>query len=187
MIYKKINSTQYRSEFIDKFTSFGEKAPIMISFATDELGVTVVHENSNKTYFYPWDYTIPVKIFIHNIKDELSRNHYPRVSRLETVVHNFTPEEQADMIVNGVSVDSVPVSKTEEKMITYRIDKILAMKDEFILIDENTGDQYRYKMAGSSIYFLKNYRQGEYKTTEEAGDVFFKKSQMIGKLTNINN
>ena len=67
MIYKKINSTQYRSEFIDKFTSFGEKAPIMISFATDELGVTVVHENSNKNYFYPWDYTIPVKIFIHNI------------------------------------------------------------------------------------------------------------------------
>ena len=126
MIYKKINSTQYRSEFIDKFTSFGEKAPIMLSFATDELGVTVVHENSNQTYFYPWDYTIPVKIFIHNIKDELSKNHYPRVSRLESVVHNFTPEEQADMIANGVSVDSVPVSKTETKTVTYRIDKILA-------------------------------------------------------------
>lgn len=187
MIYKKINSGQYRSEFVDKFTSFGEKAPIMLSFATDELGVTVVHENSNKSYFYAWDYTIPVKVFIHNIKDELSRNHYPRVSRVETRTYQLTPEEQAELLANGTSIDAVPVTRTETKLVTYRIDKILAMKDEFVLFDEETGEQYRYKMAGSSIYFLKNYRQGDFKTTEEAGEVFFKKSQLLNKLTRIDN
>lgn len=185
MIYKKINASQYRNEFCDKFSSFGEKAPIMLSFFTDELGVTVVHENSQQSYFYAWDYTIPVKSFIHKIKDDLSRMHYPRISREEEVYVPYTIEEQAEMIASGTSVDSIPKVHKETQKVTYRIDKILAMKDEFILINEESGQQYRYRMNASSIYFLKNYRQGDYKDTDEAGEAFFKKSTLLGELSNL--
>lgn len=187
MVYNKINASQYREDFDKKFSNFGDKAPIMISYLTDELGVTVIHENSNTSYFYEWDYTIPIKSFIHNIKQDLSYNHYPRISRIETKVEKLTADKQAEMIANGVALDDIPSSQEVTREVTYRIDKILAMKDEFILIDESTGEQYCYKMNGSSIYFLKNYRKGDYKDTLEAGNAFFKKSVLLDKLVRVNN
>ena len=74
MIYKKVDSKKYREEFDKKFSNFGDKAPIVISVMPDEFGVTIVHENSGSRYFYEWDYTIPVKAFIHKIKQGLSHN-----------------------------------------------------------------------------------------------------------------
>ena len=85
MIYKKVDSKKYREEFDKKFSNFGDKAPIVISVMPDEFGVTIVHENSGSRYFYEWDYTIPVKAFIHKIKQDLSHNHYPRICRKEIV------------------------------------------------------------------------------------------------------
>lgn len=186
MIYNKINSSQYREDFDKKFSNFGDKAPIMLSFATDELGVTVVHENSGKSYFYEWDYTVPVKSFIHKIKQDLSYNHYPRICREEDTIVEISSDEQADMMAMGVPSDEVPSAREVHRTVTYRIDKILAMKDEFILIDEETGEQFNYRMKGSSIYFLKSYRNGDYKDIYEAGEVFFKKSTLVSKLTKQN-
>ena len=53
MIYHKIDADSYKESFSKKFTNFAEKAPIVISFAMDDIGVTVAHENSGKKYFYP--------------------------------------------------------------------------------------------------------------------------------------
>lgn len=179
MIYNKIDANDYKEEFKKKFRNFGEKAPIILSFAVDDLGVTVIHENSGRKYFYEWDFTIPIKSFIHNIKQDISYKHYPRLAQKIRTVRNYTSEELSDFIANGVALDNLPSTCVEEKTILYRIDKILALKDEFVLIDEATGNQYLYKMDGSSIYFLKNYRSGQFKDVEEAGDYFFSKSKLI--------
>lgn len=182
MIYNRIDAKTYKENFSKKFRNFGDKAPIMLSYVTDDSGVTIVHENSGVSYFYEWDFSIEVKSMIHKIKQDLSTNHYPRLSRKVTVTRHLTPEEQANLIANGLSVDSVPTSVTEDTIETYRIDKILALEDKFILVDEATGDQYNYKMNSSGIFFLKNYRSGMYKDLFEAGEAFFKKSTLIEKL-----
>lgn len=182
MILSNVDANKYKEDFKIKFTNFGDKAPIMLSFAVDELGVTIIHENSKKQYFYAWDYSIPLKSFIHKIKQDLSKNHYPRISRIETITTATTPEQAANMIAGGASVDAIPASETVTKEVIYRIDKILALKDEFIIVNEETGEQFSYKMNGSGIYFLKSYREGEYKSIAEAGDVFFRKSTLISKL-----
>ena len=186
MILQKVDSNSYKDLFVSKFENFAEKAPIVISFATDDLGVSVVHENSGKKYFYPWDYVVPVKTFIHDIKRELSDNHYPRISKVERVRRSLTPSEQADLISKGeYTVNDVPSYVDEDVAKVYRIDKILIMKDEFIIVDENTNEQYCYKMSTSAFSYLRSYRSGEFKTISEAGDVFFKKSTLVNKLNKL--
>lgn len=182
MILSNVDSNKYREDFKAKFTNFGDKAPIILSFATDEMGVTIVHENSGTKYFYGWDYSIPLKAFIHNIKQDLSGNHYPRISRMEVKVTPTSPERAAQMIEEGCDVNAVPAEERHEEEVIYIIDKILALRDEFIIVNEKTREQYCYKMQGSGIYFLKNYREGVYKSLLEAGDAFFKKSTLVCTL-----
>lgn len=184
MIYNKTDAGKYREEFVSRFTNFGDKAPIMISFATDEFGVTIIHENSGKKYFYEWDYSIPVKNFIHEIKRNLSFNHYPRISRVVEREVPVSSDRAADMIAAGASVDAVPAVEKVTQIEVFRVDKIMAMKDETVLVNEDTGEQFVYK-TNSGIYFLKKYREGAYKDIAEAGEAFFKRSKLIAKLRNV--
>lgn len=185
MIYHKIDSSSYRDSFISKFTNFAEKAPIIISFATDDLGVTVAHENSGKKYFYPWDYVIPVKSFIHDIKRDLVKNHYPRIQVTSQIKRALSSEELVDLMVKGVPSEELP-SEIEETIVeTYRIDKIIVMKDEFILVNERTNEQFCYHMNSSAFSYLRTYREGGFKDLMEAGEVFFKRSTLVGKLSKL--
>ena len=185
MILKKIDSKEYKSLFIEKFTSFAEKSPVIISFATDDIGVTVVHENSGKKYFYPWDYVVPIKMFIHEIKKDLISNHYPRISREVLVERALTPEEQASYIAEGVSIEEVPTTVTEKVTELYRIDKIIVMKDEFVIVNEKTLQQYCYHMKSSAFAYLRSYRTGKFSDIEEAGRVFFDNCTLVKELNNL--
>lgn len=185
MILKKIDSKEYKSLFIEKFTNFAEKSPVIISFATDDIGVTVVHENSGRKYFYPWDYVTPVKMFIHEIKKDLISNHYPRISRTVEVERSLTPEEQASYIASGMSLDDVPSKVTEEVEELYRIDKIIVMKDEFVIVNEKTLQQFCYHMKGSAFSYLRNYRTGKFGDIEEAGRVFFENCTLVKELNKL--
>lgn len=185
MILQKVDSEEYKESFINKFTNFADKAPIVISFATDDLGVSVIHENSGKKYFYPWDFVVPIKSFIHDIKRDLSYNHYPRISRVMKVQRLLSADEQADLIAKGQSLDEIPQTAVEDAEEIYRIDKILVMKDEFIIVNEKTLEQYCYKMNGSAFSYLRSYRSGEFSSIKEAGDVFFKKCVLVNKLNKL--
>lgn len=185
MILQKVDSEEYKESFINKFTNFADKAPIVISFATDDLGVSVIHENSGKKYFYPWDFVVPIKSFIHDIKRDLSYNHYPRISRTLKIERPLTADEHAELIAKGTDLNSLPTTVIEDVHEVYRIDKILVMKDEFIIVNEETNEQYCYKMNGSAFSYLRSYRSGEFKSTEDAGDVFFKKCVLINKLNKL--
>lgn len=185
MILKKIDSKEYKSLFVEKFTNFAEKSPVIISFATDDIGVTVVHENSGRKYFYPWDYVTPVKMFIHEIKKDLISNHYPRISREVEVERSLTPEEQASYIANGVALDDVPSTIKEKVSELYRIDKIIVMKDDFVIVNEKTFQQFCYHMNTSAFSYLRSYRTGKFDDIEEAGRVFFNNSTLVKELNNL--
>lgn len=184
MIYNKTDSESYKDSFIQKFTNFAEKSPIILSFITSDDGVSIVHETSGTTYFYYWDFVIPVKTFIHDIKKDLAKNHYPRISRIVEVTRKMTPKEQAELLASGCKADDLPDTITTKVEETYFIDKFLIMKDEFIIVNEDTKEQYCYKMESSGYTYLKNYRTGKYQDLLSAGEDFFKKSVLIKKLNN---
>lgn len=183
MLYVKTDSTKYISEFKERFSNFAQKAPILLSFIVSANDVTVIHENSGKSYLFEWDFTIPVKSFIHEIKQVLSDNHYPRIARVTEVQVALSSDEQAEMLVAGADVNALPTMKTLTSREIFRIDKVVALKDIFIIQDESTFKMYRYKMNYSSIFFLKNYRTGKYKSIEEAGAFFFQKSELLNEMT----
>lgn len=185
MILNKTDSDSYKELFIQKFTNFAEKAPIVLSFVISDDGVSIVHETSGLTYFYYWDYVIPVKTFIHDIKSDLVKNHYPRVARKITVTRELTSQEQANLIAKGQDINSIPNTITEEIEETYYIDKFLIMKDEFILVNQDTKEQFCYKMDSSGHIYLKNYRNGKFTDLFQAGDEFFKKSTLVRKLSKL--
>lgn len=183
MLYTKTDSNKYIAEFKERFSNFAQKAPILISFIVSDDKVTVIHENSGQQYHFEWDFTIPVKSFIHLIKQVLSDNHYPRIERKIVQQIPLTADEKAALLASGTAVEELPLCRTEVQSTIYRIDKVITMKDIFIIQDEVTNKAYRYKLNYSSIFFLKNYRAGRYKTIEEAGDFFFSKAELLNEMT----
>lgn len=182
MLYTKTDSVKYKSEFKKRFTNFAQKAPILISFVISDEAVEVIHENTGSTHKFRWDYTIPVKSFIHAIKRILSDNHYPRITKVEVDKVELTAEEKADLIEKGMPLEEVPSHKEIKKSEIFKIDKVITLDDIFIIQSEETKKIYRYKMNYSCIFFLRNYREGDYKSLEEAGDFFFRKSELLGEI-----
>lgn len=181
MIHEKIDSEKYKAELIKKLSNFCEKAPVLLSFVTSDAGVTIIHTNSDKRYEFAWDFTTPVKSFIHDIKQVLVENHYPRLVQTIEEEVPVTPKEQAKMLEEGAEADDLPTTKTVVRKKMWRIDRVIVWRDIFILVDEETNEQYRYKMHKSCVFFLKNYRSGKY-TLETAADYFFRNSMLLNKI-----
>lgn len=107
------------------------------------------------------------------------------MARKVTVTRELTVQEQANLIAKGQDINSIPNTITEEIEETYYIDKFLIMKDEFILVNQDTKEQFCYKMDSSGHIYLKNYRNGKFTDLFQAGDEFFKKSTLVKKLSRL--
>lgn len=182
MLYTKTDSTKYIAEFKTRFTNFAQKSPILLSFVISDAAVEIIHENSQMTHRFEWDFTIPVKSFIHEIKQVLSDNHYPRIAKVEKKQVPLTAEEQANLIAQGTSVDDVPSYREVIDNEIFKIDKVITLDDIVVLQSERDFRLYRYKMNYSCIFFLRKYRKGDYKTLEEAGEFFFSKATLLNEL-----
>lgn len=178
MLQNKIDSERYKAEFVKKFSNFCEKSPVLLSFVMSDVGATVIHANTGKRYEFPWDYSVPVKHFIHSIKEVLVQNHYPRMIETLTEAIPLTADEQAEYFAQGAEIPSV---KTVTRQRVWRIDRVIVFKDVFILVDEGTGIQYRYKLNKSCVFFLKNYRSGKY-TLESSWEYFAKNSSLLNRI-----
>lgn len=181
MLHTKIDSERYKAEFIKKLSNFCEKSPVLLSFVTADDGVTLIHANTGKKYTFSWDFTKPVKAFIHEIKEVLVANHYPRMIETIKTEVPLTPEEQARLLEEGTDPKDLPSFRTVTTQRVWRIDRTIVWRDVFIIIDEGTGEQYRYKLEKSCIFFLKNYRSGKF-TLETAWDYFKKNSVLLNKI-----
>ena len=181
MLYNKVDSSRYVEIFKDKFSNFAQKAPTLISFITTKEGVILVHENTGSRYEFPWDFALPVKSFIHEIKQHLVKYHYPRIEREEIHRVSMTEDEVAQRISEGKKIPA-DAKKSIVEIHKFRIDKIITLKDTFILVNEDTEQVFRYKMKSSSIFFLKRYRSGQFKDLKEAGEDFFSRCELLGEI-----
>jgi hypothetical protein len=189
MTYENIDGDKYISIVMRKLLNFSDKCPVAIGIITEsingESGVSITHKNSGKKYFFPWgDYSLDPKDFVHQIKAQLVENHYPRI--VETLYEDaeVTSAELAKMLEAGTPLDKLP--KTIKKVtgtVMWRIDKVIMWRDIFILVNESTGKQFRYKLNTNSVLFLKDYRSGAWVTLEEAGKYFFENAILLNEIT----
>lgn len=182
MLYNKYSADKYKADFSKKFSNFCNKSPVLLSFVTTESKVIVVHSNSKKSYDFPWDFTVPLKSFIFQIKQVLVENHYPRIVQVIKEAVTLSAEEKAQLLVEGTSPQDLPATKDIVTKRFWRIDRVVVYKDQFILVDEDTEEQYQYKMRKSCIFYLRNYRTGKYKSLEEAGEAFFNQSTLLNRI-----
>lgn len=193
MIAETINGEKWKQTAVKKLISFCEKCPCLLSIKTavhkGDDGVFVIHKNTGMQYFFPWDYNLDPKDFIHNIKVFLEKKHYPILIETITEEHKLSKEELALMVEEGRSINDLPQyeERVKEKIL-WRIDKVILWKDIVILVkidnkNNEISNQYRYKYNKSLVIFLKKYRSGDFKTLEEAGDDFFKNSILVNEIT----
>lgn len=192
MVAENINGDKWKQTTVKKLLSFCEKCPCVLSIKTaihnGEDGVFVIHKNSGMQYFFPWEYDLEPKDFIHNIKSFLEKKHYPILIETINEDHKLTKEELAIMVEEGKSITELPqYEKRIKEKILWRIDKVILWKDIVILVkidkDGNTiSNQFRYKYNKSLVIFLKKYRSGDYATLEEAGNEFFNNSILVNEI-----
>lgn len=193
MIAETINGEKWKQTAVKKLISFCEKCPCLLSIKTavhkGNDGVFVIHKNTGMQYFFPWDYNLDPKDFIHNIKVFLEKKHYPILIETITEEHKLSKEELALMVEEGRSINDLPQyeERVKEKVL-WRIDKVILWKDIVILVkidnkNNEISNQYRYKYNKSLVIFLKKYRSGDFKTLEEAGNDFFKNAILVNEIT----
>ena len=91
------------------------------------------------------------------------------------------------MAANGeVDIDEIPVIKKRRVVCSFLIDKVIIIRDIFIIKDVETGEMFRYKMNGSSVTFLNNMRinpkDPKYLNREDAAKYFFSHSTLMNKI-----
>ena len=97
MLYEKIDCVSYRKETSQKLTSFLQKSPCLFSFLADDEGIIIILVGEQKTFKFDWDYTIPIKSFIHKIKTTLYE-YYPRLERSRIEMRPLSAERASEMI-----------------------------------------------------------------------------------------
>jgi hypothetical protein len=171
-----------------------KKSPVLLSFNVvsnlGKSGVVVEHVNSKSTYFFEFDYDLPVKDFIARIKDKLIVKHYPRLVEDVYREKELTTEEIASRIQLGktaTEVNKYEVVKVGRRI--YRLDRIIAYRNVALLVLEQSdveGDEIgtitRYQYSGSLIFFLKKYREVKFKDIGEASSEWWLNSALIGPL-----
>jgi hypothetical protein len=194
------NGKKWISDSIDKLHAYLDRAPILVSdiVGTENCvdGVYIVHEETKTKLFFPFDYDIEPKIWVHNIKDKLIQ-FYPKIIENIYEERAATSIEMADFVLNGGKITDVPVlAKDFKYQKLWRIDKVQLYKDIFILqlegirnIGETDWDynitptQNRFKFQGGcSVMYLTKYRNKDFNNLIDAGEYFFSNSIFIDEL-----
>ena len=85
------------------------------------------------------------------------------------------------MIADGSSLDELPKTETVRVDEMFVIDKVILLKNIFILKNEKTGAHSKYKLD-NGVFFLKNWRVGKYESAKAAGDEFFAEAVYLGDI-----
>lgn len=196
MLISDVSSKQWKKDVIKKLKSFAEKSPLLISFKVgfhkDMEGFFIVCNQSNEKYFFRCVYEQDPKVFIHDIKEKILPL-YPRVTQTLAKERPATAAEIADQIANGATLSTASKTVSTFSTKTWRIDKVLPWRQIFMLCLESETDesglpvsiedeQRKYQYNGSAVIYLKDYRQGTFKDTVDAGNHFFSKANLITRV-----
>jgi len=181
MLLEKNDSQTYVAEFKKRFSNFAEKAPVLLSYTTTPKGVQIVDEATDTVYDFTWEFSIPVKTFIHGIKMKLVPLCYPRMLKQEEIVFPLSEEEQIELAATAENLENIPTTRTILKSTPFRLDKVITYKDIFIIENLETKELFRYKMNSSCVFFLKKMRSGRLNEVD-AAKYFFDKSTLLNKI-----
>lgn len=169
MLYIKQDSKNYITEFKKRFSNFCEKAPVLLSFTVTEDYVQIINEALDSTQenvlTVNWDFSITVKEFIYGIKQILMKRWYPRIIRIS--------------ISNDIKSNSANQDILETP---YIIERVILLKNVFILFNERTQSKEFYEFKGNSYVFLKK----AYSLKEDAkilGEQFFSQAVKLENVT----
>lgn len=189
MLNKSVNGHKWISAALDKLKAYLGRAPIVVSDITGTYdgqdGVFIVINEQKKKQFFPYEYETDPKVWVHGIKTWLM-NYYPRlIEEIKTPVA-LTADEKALIVEKTGTLDNLPDFKEEViQRNSWRIDKILAYRDIFLLLKEGEINKdgafipsenpimRRFKYTGSSILFLKKYRSSTYQDLSAISAEFF--------------
>ena len=160
----------------------------MLSVETTSDKATIIHENTGIRYDFPWDFSLAPNDFVHKIKEFLIPKHYPLLVQEIYEPHKLTPEELAEKVEQGTKVEDLKANELKlVKRKLWLIDRVIVWNNIFLLqeIDENRkplSNYFRYKYDGIAITFMNDYRNGKFKSLEEAGKAFFEKAYLINEI-----
>ena len=181
MLCEKIDSQSYMEDFKKRFVNFVEKSPVKLSIIITPTEVQVIDEYTQQGHAFTWDFSIPVKSFIHGIKQNLVERCYPVNHKVEHIEVPVSEKEQIELASKGLPLDNIPTRVYKKRVTEYLIDKVVIYKDMFILVDRATGQSYRYKLNKSSVFFLKDLRSKKF-NRETAGDFFFANATLMNEI-----
>jgi hypothetical protein len=142
----------------------------------------VIDETEGSVYEISWDFSIPVKSFIHGVKRMLiDKRGYPIIHKILEGEESVSSEEQIQMAVEGADLDSIPVKRYRKHITPFQIDNVIVFKDIFIIENLETGAMSRWKLNKSSVFFLKKMRSGKL-TRDEAGRYFFENATHLNDI-----
>ena len=187
MLYSKGDSLSYSQEFRKRFTNFCVKSPVLLSFNTLSSGVQVINESNDTVYEFDFSFITPVKEFISGIKRVLVEECYPVLNKVEYIEEPLSIKEQVDLASDGgVDIDKIPVIKKKKIVHSFIVDKVIVIRDIFIIKSIESGDMLRYKLNGSSVTFLNNIRRSsndpKYLNREDAANYFFSHATLMNKI-----
>lgn len=189
MLNESINGHKWVSIALDKLKAYLNRAPIIVSDITGTVnnqdGVFIVINEKKKKQFFPYEYNIDPKVWVHNIKTWLM-DFYPRLIEEVKAPMQLTADDKALIAEQTGSIENLPdFMDVIVQRNSWRIDKILAYRDIFLLLKEGEIDKNakftptehpimrRFKYTGSSILFLKKYRSSKYEDLKNLSKEFF--------------
>jgi len=147
---------EYAEAFEKKFKGFCERAPIYISYSIIYDEVYIKDIINDRTFTFSLDEKRSIHDTITIIKNKLKEKSYPRL--IEEKIVNVDPpvSELLEATKNDIPFDkafaslSKKVHKTE-----YLIDKVNLKKNQIIIENIETKEQFLYQLTIPVVLFLK--------------------------------
>ena len=185
---------KWKKDTLKKFVSFCEKSPVLFDFKvftdtnTNKEGLFITSFGETElSNFFAFDYSLDPKTYIHLIKEYFFSRTYPYFT--ETIEYNDSIDikDMAILLEKGKKLEDIKnIKKTSIKH--WIIDRVILWKNIIILTevdkDKNpiSDKSYRYKYDGCLVIFLKDLREGKYKSAEEIGKYIFEHSILINEI-----
>lgn len=185
MVLNKVDKREWRKEFKRRFSNFAENCPLIIYYEYDDVKLHVVDEKIGLDVIYQFDYTLTVSDFIHAVKEDLLP-YYPVISRKVETLRKISNTEVVDLLMKGKSISEIPEEVVDVRTERYRVDKYIAAKNMYFITLLPDGSTEKFVIKPFGMFFIKNYREGKYNNSLEAGDAFFKRAESADGRTSNN-
>ena len=182
MYIKDFAPETFVETFNNKFQSFCEKAPVLLSFKADPESVYLENIISKRVKKFKFNYEKTIEENIYFIRKWLEQNWYPRILQVEVIEEDYSPEEIEEIMEEKEIPLEEAVFLKKQNFIEkeWLIEKVVLKKDELLIrpLNDSNPKTYVYKLSMPTTVFLKRLREGVY-TKQIAWDVLQNKGTLL--------